>query len=145
MLEQMKRIPQIIIPSIFAAVFLFFSNCANAQSRSAIEECISGDIQEGRLELRRVQVHRDGRVVGIRWALGCSGDLARQVWVSLFPMRSTDPWRWRDAQNNENESFHFGTNSLCSRRLINSDGSPANSFWCHIYLDLNDIVLRSIR
>jgi hypothetical protein len=118
---------------------------ADAQTLPALQRCLTQNVSGGEIALTpKPQVSQYHTIIGATWAFRCDGPLAQTLWTELYPYRRTEPYPWTDTDNTRLESFRVGDNSHCTRVLFTPTGSPGNSFYCHVFLDLTQAVLENL-
>jgi hypothetical protein len=120
--------------------------CAHAQSltATAITACLKSSIHDNQ-PIATIPVYVNKRVVKIIHAIACTGDVAENMWNQLYPYHVGAVTRFKSADNETHGQFKFGKNSVCVRRIYNSEHRPApDGFSCYISLDLTDTLDASL-
>jgi hypothetical protein len=135
---------------IAAALIVFqINHAARAQALVVLQKCLTQNIENNTLVLQNSQTIREGssghpKVTGSVWTLNCSGQIAKQLWNELDRYK-TDTTEWVNKDYSKNQSIWFGDRSTCSRILNNPDGSPGDTYWCNLFLDLPNSVVQGLR
>jgi hypothetical protein len=146
--------PKIRSCTVATLIIFLINPAARAQAITALQACISQNIQNNTLRFSNIQIVHIGKksghakVSGTTLGITCTGGIAKTLWDELRPSKTNTTER-PNIDRSMVESIWFGGRSNCSRTKNTPTGDPApggdNDYWCSIFLDLPASIMQGAR